>query len=63
MGWSLVQEYSTTESIQKAIQQIRAQENTGHERSLAKVLNINVTLIVSASVVSWYNTKTKVDFV
>lgn len=68
VGWSPVQEYSTTDCIQKAIQQIRTQEGDDAESGAAAaayvngvtMIDVEVTLIVSATVISWYNAKTKV---
>ncbi len=65
-------EFSTTDAIQKAIQEIRSKEISNKPMVAvmtvglgggggALLLNTQVTLIVSASVVSWYNAKTKVS--
>lgn len=64
-------EFSTTDAIQKAIQEIRSKEISNKSKTVMMavgsasagsvlLLNTQVTLIVSASVVSWYNAKTKV---
>lgn len=65
-------EFSTTDAIQKAIQEIRSKEISNKLTTTAVMgggvggpgdallLNTLVTLIVSASVISWYNAKTKV---
>lgn len=55
VGSNQVHEFSTTDAIQKAIQEIR-----GKEGGTPLLLNAQVTLIVSASVVSWYSARTKV---
>jgi hypothetical protein len=68
VGSSKVQEFSTTDSIQLAIQEIRNKEAGGRPNVIpsggagALLLNTQVTLIVSATVISWYNAKTKVRF-
>lgn len=69
MGSSYVQEFSTTDSIQKAIQRIRGQGNTASTDVLQSgaisekttLANTRITLLVSAGVVSWYNAKSKVS--
>jgi len=64
VGSSKVQEFSTTDSIQLAIQEIRNKEIGDKPNVIpsgALLLNTQVTLIVSATVISWYNAKTKVS--